>query len=647
MKNYSITTLLKNMLPLSDLFKKSWQLAIGKSENNILRLQTSSSQLLAIFFIFTSNWLLTSFSFAQPTILYNNGAQFYTGPSSIVRVNGTFKNVNPGANSNVFEQDGTMTIATSTTSGMDGTVILDVLSTLKGNGTYNVEKDWYNSATFIADNSTVELYGDLQEYIGGSSVTTFNDLILSGTGINNNKKKTLLISAKIGSNGTLTINDRELETLLDTMYVLNPSPTCVTNVPDSGFVSGSFNTSGSGYLSRVTNTATAYFFPTGASAPQIRYRPVILTPASGNTNIYNVRLGNYNASLDNFNTNNYVDSNLCALNLAFYHQITRSSGTDNVDIEISYDPLADGNWDGMANWNLSIPLVWNSMGAVSPTSIPPSYSGVKKSSWTNFTNSPYILSRLSPSKPIISCPASVCANSPGNIFYVTGNDTSYAWISPAGTTITSGFDSDTVTIDWSTLPGLVSVSSISALGCMSIPDSCYVTLSGSQVQAQFSSETLENHYYNFTDLSTGGATEWVWDFGDGQTSNLQDPSHIYLACGSQKICLTASIDACADTSCTDMVVNELAIIPNVFSPDGDGINDIFYINNICLEGYKLEIYNRWGMKVFESNVGGWDGYTAAGKKADAGTYYYIFKGISIISSKDYSTKGSVTLVRNK
>ena len=111
------------------------------------------------------------------------------------------------------------------------------------------------------------------------------------------------------------------------------------------------------------------------------------------------------------------------------------------------------------------------------------------------------------------------------------------------------------------------------------------------------------------------------------------------------MCLTISNNICSDSSCTDIIVNELAIIPNVFSPDGDGINDVFFINNTCLEGFLLEIYNRWGTKIYESTLGGWDGYTTAGKPADDGTYFYIFKGISSISQKDYSSKGSLTLVR--
>ena len=52
---------------------------------------------------------------------------------------------------------------------------------------------------------------------------------------------------------------------------------------------------------------------------------------------------------------------------------------------------------------------------------------------------------------------------------------------------------------------------------------------------------------NFTDLSTGGATGWSWDFGDGNSSQLQSPQHAYGAAGSYTVSLTASNETCSDS----------------------------------------------------------------------------------------------------
>lgn len=67
-------------------------------------------------------------------------------------------------------------------------------------------------------------------------------------------------------------------------------------------------------------------------------------------------------------------------------------------------------------------------------------------------------------------------------------------------------------------------------------------------------------------------------------------------------------------------------IPNVFSPNGDGINDAFLVENFRPEEYLLRIFDRWGRLVFETsnNEAAWDGQ-ASGKPAPEGTYYYSIR----------------------
>ena len=80
------------------------------------------------------------------------------------------------------------------------------------------------------------------------------------------------------------------------------------------------------------------------------------------------------------------------------------------------------------------------------------------------------------------------------------------------------------------------------------------------------------------------------------------------------------------------------IIPNIFTPNGDNINDLFYLNFLFI---KVEIFNRWGNKMFESvnNDSYWDGRTNSGLKAPDGTYYYV------ISTKEETYKGFIQLLR--
>jgi gliding motility-associated-like protein len=104
-------------------------------------------------------------------------------------------------------------------------------------------------------------------------------------------------------------------------------------------------------------------------------------------------------------------------------------------------------------------------------------------------------------------------------------------------------------------------------------------------------------------------------------------------------------EAIDDTINFNMIVkppfDSLDVIPNVISPNGDGMNDVYtfgYINdngdrvggvsNPCTDEIKIEIFNRWGIKVFESEDPefAWDGKNNAGKDVPAGTYFVLVHG---------------------
>lgn len=580
-------------------------------------------------------------------ILFNNGAHIYTASAAIIKVNGGFQNDGAAGTTPVFENNGTMTIANS---GTAGTVRLTNGSTLQGNGTYLVEQDWINDANFSAGTSTVVLNGNLQQLITSTTgtVTTFNNLTLSGTGSGTNRKKTLqLVNANTGINGILDLTDRELETQTNTMFVLNPSTaaiTAVTTFGGEGFVSSDPG----GALSRVTNSTSTYIFPTGSSVGIQRFRKVQLTPSSAAPNTFTARLGNNNASLDGFDVSQ-LDLTMCQVSHLFYHQINRTAGASNADIDIFYDPALDGPWEGLAQWNTPTAAMWNYMGAIT-TGSSATYSDNKKSGWSDFSNDPYILSRVKLPNPVFTC-HDICANSSANTFTATGAPAgaTYVWTSPAGTTITSGAGTNTIDVDWNASAGTISVMDTNSLGCFSSPVFCTVNISVPPTAAF--DTTSSGFNYNFIDLSTGGATSWAWNFGDGGSSALQSPSHNYTGNGIQNVCLTASNSTgCADTSCMAINVDALEFIniPNVFTPDGDGINDFFFINSSGIKEFQLDVYNRWGTLVYSSTevASKWDGRSTAGVELSDGTYYFILKAISI-TSKDESTAGFVSILRNK
>ncbi len=111
---------------------------------------------------------------------------------------------------------------------------------------------------------------------------------------------------------------------------------------------------------------------------------------------------------------------------------------------------------------------------------------------------------------------------------------------------------------------------------------------------------------NFT---SSDAVIQTWDFADGQSFVGADPmEHEYVVSGEYDLTLTTeTINGCLDTAVQKVIVPNMAI-PNILTPNGDGINDYLIIN--CLEeGWDLTVYNRWGKKVAQifNYDNTWDG----------------------------------------
>ena len=97
----------------------------------------------------------------------------------------------------------------------------------------------------------------------------------------------------------------------------------------------------------------------------------------------------------------------------------------------------------------------------------------------------------------------------------------------------------------------------------------------------------------------------------------------------------------------DIVCGEL-FVPNGFSPNGDGKNDLLevYINKACVTNFSFLIFDRWGEKVFEStNINtSWDG-TYKGKALDNAVFVYDLKIVLINIDSDITKKGNVSIIK--
>lgn len=156
---------------------------------------------------------------------------------------------------------------------------------------------------------------------------------------------------------------------------------------------------------------------------------------------------------------------------------------------------------------------------------------------------------------------------------------------------------------------------------------------------------------NFTNTSTG-AVSYFWDLGDGTNSTTADPSDIYSSYGNYNVILVATNSSgCSDTFSIMIHVDDISLltIPNIFTPNGDGQNDVFHAITVKgITSFNAAIYDRWGLKLYEwANVAeGWNGQAKNGKPSPDGTYYYIISGEGI-DGKKYQYNGYLQLLREK
>jgi gliding motility-associated-like protein len=137
----------------------------------------------------------------------------------------------------------------------------------------------------------------------------------------------------------------------------------------------------------------------------------------------------------------------------------------------------------------------------------------------------------------------------------------------------------------------------------------------------------------YFDNTVSNASSYLWDFGDGTTSTLASPMHTFPYGQPITVQLSTVVDGQSVTFTRQYETQEqldlgTVELPNVFTPNGDGRNDVFTLVNEVFLGpcAQLAIYNRYGQLMFESlgNNLSWDGRTIAGESASDGVYFYVF-----------------------
>ncbi len=171
--------------------------------------------------------------------------------------------------------------------------------------------------------------------------------------------------------------------------------------------------------------------------------------------------------------------------------------------------------------------------------------------------------------------------------------------------------------------------------------------------------TIKNTTIQFQNVSTPGPiAETLFIFGENGNVGTSTDRLAYMkfpqdTSGTYPITLiTTSENGCTDTLTRALVINDdlLWYIPNAFTPDQDGINELWKPQGsfVDLTNYRLEVYDRWGRRVFETTDfdQGWNGSIAGSTHfAENGIYNYIIRVRSITTEETYELNGFIMLIR--
>lgn len=190
---------------------------------------------------------------------------------------------------------------------------------------------------------------------------------------------------------------------------------------------------------------------------------------------------------------------------------------------------------------------------------------------------------------------------------------------------------------------------------VSVTDTCgiradsIISVEIRNVRADFDFTEIEYYGMAFENYSIGEGLSYTWNFGDGNQSNEEDPRHYFSGLDKYTVTLTA-IDSrgCLDSAFTITNPPTEVFIPSGFSPNGDGINDLFGVYGENITEFKMWIFDRWGDEVFYSDDPSvkWNGSDLNGEFYPGTTtfnYLIEYKG----ESEDDATKitGVVHLIR--
>lgn len=510
---------------------------------------------------------------------------------------------------------------------------------LNNSGTIILTGNYINDGIFSsANNSFMNLVGPLQD-IGGINSTTFSNLVIDGT---NNKQCNINTSVS----EDLKFNNNKI--IIGNYDIFLLPPASITSPDSNKFVV----TNGSGSLIKDdVPLISDFLFPVGDAVNS--YKPVTL---------------NYTGTIDTFAVRvapgllpTTTADNEC-VQYTYFIEESNIGGT-NASLKLGWSTNNEGSaFDRTQSYMWQYDnVIWNLLPGTpgASSNLPATKWHYKTSGITDFSASSntFIVRSYLPLVLISqSGSLSTCENNTVT-FSVTasGNDIQYQWQENCGSgwadladnLIYSGTQTSELTISNANpgMDGCVYQCIIeNLLGIIiSQPD----TLTVHPLPQAYAGQDTTIMAGTTLQLNATGGLSYLWvpstclsnpNIPDPVTSTLNDISYIVYV---------TDTFGCTDSDTINITVDESAdiFIPDIFSPNNDGQNDILFVRGHGIKDLYFVIYDRWGEKIFETDDlnNGWDG-TYKGSKLFTAVFYYYVKA-TFYNGNDYDGKGDITLVR--
>ena len=590
-----------------------------------LQLATKMFRLVAIVFV---SAVFSHYVNGQNPTCFSQADTFYVAPQAQIHV---FGNVVIG-NSTLI-QDGFLQTYNSV---QPGDFILQDSAEVISKGMYKIEQDWINDGILRIDSGIVEMYGPNQ-WFKGDSISTFFDLLLTGSA---KKEQEQHIRVK----NQLNITNKELAVHQKHLYLDNSDPANLIYDPTFGN-EGIISTDEDGIIYKYIAQNQINRIPVGSYANQFMHRPLVATLTNASSDTLHVTYHQHTPDLINaFSTN--LDS-LCRVQTTYFYTINSAESNAHFDLGFATFPPVDGNFPDPSYWTGQY---WKPI--LNDYDVQESnYIIYHAPDEHDFLEEHYSLGHRTPPAPVLLVDTTACYQLSDATVESPVNMPFYQWsvLNYDHSAAISGQVTNQIEIDWGNhIGGQIEVIYQDDDACWSFPTEA--TIYDVSVHAEFTS-SHDNSIgfdtpFTFNNLSSPNTDIFEWILPDNEITMSNSGSLNYtFTTNGEAIQYTVMLIAtdqefgCIDTAYQDIIVPNIFVIyaPNSFTPNGDGINDAFFIEASDIISLNLRIYNRWGEQIYNgeattnSHDASWDG-TYLGELVPSGTYTYVAE----ISPKNYN-----------